>query len=124
MNIEGVEILSQNIIYSPQIYGIIIVIILGALTAIFLGLWVNGDIGDWSVTVSLLGFILTIISGIIIFNEHKSTIFNYPDKIQYEIEIIDDNAWKELGPNYTVLNKLYETKEIYLIEGDYHNDNP
>ena len=49
MNIEGVEILSQNIIYSPQIYGIIFVVILGALAFLFLGLWIENDIGDWGV---------------------------------------------------------------------------
>lgn len=121
MNIEGVEILSQNIIYSPQIYGIIFVIILGVLAFLFLGLWIENDIGDWGVFAFIGIFSLTIISGFIIF-DNKPNAFNYPNRIQYEIEIIDDNAWKELGPNYTVLNKLYETKEIYLIEGDYKND--
>lgn len=121
MNIEGVEILSQNIIYSPQIYGIIFVVILGALAFLFLGLRIENDIGDWGVFAFLGIFSLTVISGLIMF-DNKPNAFNYPNKIQYEIEIIDDNAWKELGPNYTVLNKLYETKEIYLIEGDYKND--
>ena len=49
MNIEGVEILSQNIIYSPQKCEIIITVILGALAFLFLRLWIENDIGDWGV---------------------------------------------------------------------------
>ena len=122
MNIEGVEILSQNIIYRPELYGIIIIVALGALAFLFLGFWIDNIIDDWGAFAFLGACSLAIIIGFITF-DNKPNTFNYPDKIQYEIEIIDDNAWKELGPNYTVLNKPYETKEIYLIEGNYVDDN-
>jgi hypothetical protein len=56
-------------------------------------------------------------------DENHNTFLNKPSKIQYDIEITDSNAWKELGPNYRVLKKLYENKEFYCIEGDYINDN-
>ena len=53
------------------------------------------------------------------FVESGETILNHPSKIEYIIEITDDNAWKELGPYYSVKEKVYENKEIYIVEGDY-----
>lgn len=77
----------------------------------------------WAIIPTTICFILFMIFLGIGFEENHNTFLNKPSKIQYKIEIIDDNAWKELGPNYIVKEKLYETKEIYRIEGEYVNDN-
>ena len=122
MSINGIEILSKEIIYQPNVLGIISAISLGIITMIlFLG-WIDSFFDDWVAIVSLFTFALMIVC-VIIMNVNHQNFLNSPFKTRYEIEIIDDNAWKELGPNYTVKSKLYETKEIYLIEGDYINEN-
>ena len=77
----------------------------------------------WAMIPTTICFILFVIFMAIGFEANHSTFLNKPSKIQYEIEIIDDNAWKKLGPKYNVLEKLYENKEIYRIEGEYGNDN-
>ena len=122
MNIQGVEILTEKIIYSPHWFGIaawICAIVLGFL---FLIVLIEGY-EMWAMIPTVISFILFIILMAISFEENHSTFLNKPSKILYEIEITDDNAWKELGPNYDVLEKLYENKEIYRIKGDYINDN-
>ena len=73
----------------------------------------------WAMIPTVISFILFITFLAITFEENHSTFLNKPSKIQYEIEITDDNAWKELGPNYDILKKLYKNKKIYRIEGDY-----
>lgn len=122
MNIQGVNVLSQKIIYSPQWFGIaawIGAIILGLF---FLIIFIEED-KMWTMISTIVCFILFIIFIGIAFEENHNTFLNKPSKIQYDIEITDSNAWKELGPNYRVLKKLYENKEFYCIEGDYINDN-
>ena len=121
MNMEGIEILSEKIIYGPHLLGIILIICSFFAAFVFLGCYVSGIFEEWAAGVIIFFLIFAIISIFLSFS-NSPTYLNYPDKIQYEIEIIDDNAWKELGPNYNVINKPYETKEIYLIEGDYKND--
>lgn len=122
MNIQGVEILTQKIIYAPQWYGTIGFFFLAAITlALFFG-WVEAIFDDWAVfTSAFLGIILLICTILLGINDAKTPL-NFPNKIQCEIEIIDDNAWKEIGPNYKIIEKIYQNKEIYLIEGDYVND--
>ena len=122
MNIQGVEILSQKILYSPQWFGIAAWIGMIVIGFFFLIVLIEGY-ETWAIIPTAICFILFMICIAIAFEENHSTFLNKPSKIQYEIEITDDNAWKELGPNYNVLKKLYENKEIYRIEGDYINDN-
>lgn len=122
MNIQGVCILSQHTIFSPAWYGIAAWITMMCLVVFFAMMWLDGCEG-WAGPVSAVCFALFIICIALTFVESGKTIFNQPSKIEYTIEITDDNAWKELGPNYTVKEKPYEIKEIYIIEGDYINDN-
>lgn len=122
MNIQGIEILKEKIIYSPQWFGIAAWIGAMAIGIFFLLLAVDEE-EPWQFIIGSISLVLFIIFAAITFEENHSTFLNKPSKIQYEIEIIDDNAWKELGPNYDVLKKLYENKEIYRIKGDYINDN-
>ena len=122
MNIQGVEILSQKILYSPQWFGIVAWIGAMAIGILFLSLAIDEE-ELWQLIIGSISLVLFIVFAGITFEENHSTFLNKPSKIQYEIEITDDNAWKELGPNYEVLKKLYENKEIYRIEGDYINDN-
>lgn len=121
MMINGVEILNQGNIYNTNWQTILMFICLlfGSIIGVFCGIEKNKD-SIFCVNIIILG--LTICSSPIIFNLLDSTIFNHPVKTQYTIEIKDDNAWKEIGPNYSVIKKIYDTKEIYLIEGDYVND--
>ena len=122
MNIQGVNVLSQKIIYSPQWFGIAAWIVAVVLGFLFIMILIEED-ETWAIVPIIICFILFIIFMGISFEENHNTFLNKPSKIQYEIEIIDDNAWKELGPNYNVLEKIYENKEIYRIEGDYIDDN-
>ena len=122
MNIQGVEVLTEKIIYSPQWFGIIAWIGAMAIGLLFLSLAIDEE-ELWQLIIGSISLVLFIVFAGITFEENHSTFLNKPSKIQYEIEITDDNAWKELGPNYEVLKKLYENKEIYRIKGDYINDN-
>ena len=122
MNIQGVCILSQRTIFSPMLYGIAAWIIMMCLTFFFAMIWLD-DMEKWACPICGICFILFIICIALTFIEGGKTIFNHPSKIEYTIEITDDNAWKELGPNYTVKEKPYEMKEIYVVEGDYIDDN-
>ena len=122
MNIQGVEVLAEKIIYSPQWFGIVAWIGAMAIGILFLSLAIDEE-ELWQLIIGSISLVLFIVFAGITFEENHSTFLNKPSKIQYEIEITDDNAWKELGPNYDVLKKLYENKEIYRIEGDYINDN-
>lgn len=118
MNIQGVEILSQQTFFSPMWYGIAALIILIGLTFFFTMIWL-GEMEKWAGPFCWTFFILSIICIALVATENSKTILNHPSKIEYTIEITDENAWKKLGPNYKVIKKVYETKEIYLIEGDY-----
>ena len=118
MNIQGICILSQQTIFSPTWYGVVAWIIMICFSFLFLIRWAEGC-EAWPGLVSLIFFVLFIICITLGFTEHRKTLLNYPSKIECTIEIIDDNAWKELGPNYTVKEKPYEMKEIYIIEGSY-----
>lgn len=122
MNIQGVNVLSQKIIYSPQWFGIAAWIGAIVLGLFFLIIFIEED-KTWTMISTIVCFILFIFFIGIAFEENHNTFLNKPSKIQYDIEIIDNNAWKELGPNYHVLKRLYENKEFYCIEGDYINDN-
>lgn len=119
MNIQGVEILTQKIIYSPEWFGIIAGIIFAIATFIFFTMWLDGFLNKGAGIVSCFTFALFLLCLILSTSTEHSTTLNRPTKIQYEIEVIDDNAWKELGPNYTIKEKVYENKEIYVVEGDY-----
>ena len=122
MNIQGVCILSQHTIFSPMWYGIAAWVAMLCLTCFFGMMWLDGC-EAWAGPVCWICFALFSICIALTFVESGKTIFNYPSKIKYTIEITDDNAWKELGPNYTVKEKPYEIKEIYIIEGEYIDDN-
>lgn len=122
MNIQGVNVLSQKIIYSPQWFGRVAWIGAIVLGFFFLIIFIEKD-KMWTIIPTSACFILFIILIGIAFEENHKTFLNKPSKIQYDIEITDNNAWKELGPNYRVLKRLYENKEFYCIEGDYINDN-
>ena len=122
MNIQGVCVLSQHIIFSPMWYGIAAWVIMLCLAFLFSLFWLDGY-EEWAGLVCGICSALFIIFAALTFTESEKNLLNHPSKIEYTIEITDDNAWKELGPNYTVKEKLYETKEIYIIEGDYVDDN-
>lgn len=122
MNIQGIEVFKEYLIYKPNMFGYISLLGFIIITAwiFFIAL---DNINDKLVTLGMVGCILTIVSIILCYCPTK-TIFNHPVKIRYDIEVIDENAWKELGPNYTVIEKVYDNAEIYVIEGDYVNGNP
>ena len=122
MNIQGITILTEKIIYGPQWFGIVAWIISVIAGFFFLMLVIEGD-EMWAIIPTVTCFILFITFIAIAFEENHNTFLNKPSKIQYTIEIIDDNAWKEIGPNYNVIEQPYEKKKIYVIEGDYINDN-
>ena len=121
MSINGVEIFAQKIIYTPTWYGIATWVFTIALFFIFIT-WFIDTIELWAGIGSAILLACFITALALTFNE-TNTIFNQPKKIEYTIEILDDEAWKEIGPNYTVKTKVYENKEIYIIEGDYDNVN-
>lgn len=121
MIINGVEILKQSIIYIATWYGNILLLFFlvgGALIAVTGGLWDD-------IKIMILGTTICVSTLILIPFATSSdfpTFLNKPYKIQYIIEIKDDSAWKEIGPNYKVIKKIYDNKEIYLVEGDYIDD--
>ena len=122
MDIQGVNILTQRIVFGPIWQGIAAWVIVMCLTFFFAMIWLEGC-ENWAGLVCGICFALFVICMALNFTDNSKTFLNHPSKIEYTIEITDDNAWKELGPNYTVKEKLYETKEIYIIEGDYVDDN-
>lgn len=118
MDIQGVNILTQRIIFGPIWQGIAAWVIAMCLTFFFAMMWLAED-KNWACPVCGICFTLFVICMALNFTDNSKTFLNHPSKIEYTIEIIDDNAWKKLGPNYTVKEKLYEMKEIYIVEGDY-----
>lgn len=122
MNIQGVSVLSQQIIFSPMWYGIIAGIAMFCFSCFFGILWFK-RCERWIGPVCWIFFILSDICFVLTFFASRKTILNHPSKIEYTIEITDDKVWKELGLNYTIKEKPYEIKEIYIIEGDYIDDN-
>ena len=117
MNIQGIEILTKEIVYSPNWLGIVSLIITFFSSIMLLFMFTDIEVKGAGIA-SCFVFALFVLCLILAVVQH-STILNDPSKIEYTIEITDENAWKELGPNYKVIEKVYETKEIYLIEGDY-----
>ena len=117
MNIQGVEILSQKINYMPTWLGIMLLIITFFSSLLLFFTWID----DYSkyFGIALCFTIALWILCLILSTRQYPTILNKPTKIEYEIEITDDNSWKELGPNYKIIKKVYNIKEIYRIEGDY-----
>ena len=122
MDIQGVNILTQQVIFGPTWQGIAAWVVMMCFTFFFAVMWLDGC-EEWSGPICWICFVLFIICIALTFVESGKTLLNHPSKIEYTIEIIDDNAWKELGPNYTVKEKPYEMKEIYVVEGDYVDDN-
>lgn len=120
MNIQGVNILAQRVIFGPIWQGIAAWAIMMCLAFFFAIMWLDGC-ESWAGPVCGIFFALFIICVGLNFTNHSKTFLNHPFKIEYTIEIFDDNAWKKLGPNYTVKSKIYDTKEIYIIEGDYND---
>lgn len=118
MNIQGVNILTQQVIFSPTWQGIAAWVIMMCFTFFFGMMWLD-EYEGWACPACGICFVLFIICIALTFIGGRKTPLNHPSKIKYTIEITDDNAWKELGPNYTVKEKPYEIKEIYVIEGDY-----
>ena len=120
MTIPGVNILEQQIIYGPTWYGISIFVIFTFLMIVFIGIFADTTEFKFGLIsiISIIGFLISV--GLTLGCDLNPTILNRPKKIDYTIEIIDENAWKEIGPNYTVLEKVYNNKEIYVIEGDYN----
>ena len=117
MSINGIEILQQTIIYNPTVFAVIFGISCFILTITFITLTICFDIAELLIPAFVSFILCVIIIGIS--DSNSQNFLTKPSKIKYTIEIIEDNAWKELGPNYTVIEKPYENKEIYIIEGDY-----
>lgn len=114
MNIPGVEILSITPIYEPTALSIILCILF-ALLAMF-SIWgsMGRILGNYWGLVSIICILMIFICVGLGYAQTK-TVLNKHIKTAYEIEITDDTAWKEIGPNYTVVNKVYESKEIYVV---------
>ena len=115
--IKGIEILSSEIIYKIQSLWLVIGII--ALAIGMITFFISCD--SYSGRGAIIGGCITILAIIVLssgnFSDNKNW-FNQPKSIQYTIEIIDDNAWKEIGPRFKVIEKVYDNKEIYVIEED------
>lgn len=114
MNIPGVEVLSTTLIYGPTVLSIILCILF-TLLAMF-SIWgsIGRILGDYWELIGIV-CILMIFICIGLGQAQRKTILNKQVKTEYVVEITDDAAWKEIGPNYTVINKVYESKEIYVI---------
>ena len=113
--IQGIEIISQTLIYEIQSLWLLIGII--ALAIGMITFFTSLD--DYSTIGIIIGGCITIIAIFILCSGDSANTqewFNQPKVIQYTIEIIDDNAWKEIGPHFKVIEKVYDNKEIYIIE--------
>lgn len=114
MNIPGVEILSTTLIYEPTVLSIILSILFTLLAMFFIWGSIGRILGDYwgliGIVCMLMIFVCTGLG-----QAQTKTILNKHAKTKYVVEITDDAAWKEIGPNYTVVNKVYESKEIYVI---------
>lgn len=117
MAINGIEILKQTTIYSPMIFSVIFGVLCLALAITFILIACISENVNLLIPAAIF-FITSIIIGATS-DSNSQNVLTKPSKIEYVIEIKDDNAWKELGPNYTIKEKVYENKEIYLVEGDY-----
>ena len=114
MAINGITILASQALFCPTTYGNLIVFLSLVLLFVLLVFFIC-----FEKTICFIGsiffFILLVISSILV-SMDTQTILNKHYATQYTIEILDDNAWKEIGPNYEVVEKPYENKEIYIIE--------
>lgn len=114
------EILTSEIIYGPTWYGIAgwVVLVFFLISFVF---FLLEDGIEWcgiAALITLVGFVFCLA---LTFNEEHQTFLNKPSKMIYTIEITDDLKWKEIATNFTVKEKPYPDREIYIIEGDYEN---
>lgn len=117
MAINGIEILKQTTIYSPMIFSVIFGVLCLVLAITFVSSACIYENVNLLIPAAI--FFITSIIIIAISDSNSQNVLTKPSNIEYVIEIKDDNAWKELGLNYTIKEKVYENKEIYLVEGDY-----
>lgn len=118
--INGADILNETIIYevSPFYtrYLLTFIVCIGFLIMLYGGFKEDGK----KIAIGAALLLFSMIFQTIVNNTSTKTIFNYPSKIQYTVEIKhEDDAWKVIGPNYEVKEKLFENREIYVIEKDY-----
>ena len=122
--INGADILNEIIIYkSVPFYTHYLPIFITCVSFLIILYGAFKEKGeDMAIGAGLLLF--AMIFYIIVSDTSTKTIFNYPSKIQYTVEIKhEDDAWKVIGPNYEVKEKLFENREIYVIEKDYIEEN-
>ena len=113
------EILAQEIIYRLSPIGLIIILSLSAIG--ILGGMVGMELEKTKLLfITAISFLILIALAIYDSTSHP-TLINKPNKIQYTVEITDDNIWKEIATNFQIKEKPFNDKEIYIIEGDYDN---
>ena len=115
------NILTQEIVYTLSSFGLTLTIIMTIVAALCFIISIEFN-EPKIIIISFISFIFLVIMGIYDSNSHP-TLINKPNKIQYTVEIVDNNIWKEIATNYIIKEKPFEEKEIYIIEGDYNNDN-
>lgn len=114
MNIPGVEVLSTTLIYGPTVLSIILSILFTLLAMFSIWGGIGRILGDYWGLIGIVCILMVFVcTG---FGQAQTkTVLNEHIKTEYVVEITDDMAWKEIGQNYTVVNKVYESKEIYVI---------
>lgn len=110
------EILTENFNYSGNFFGFILFILFAIGTTIFFVESLMEEKFSLFI-IGIISFALCITVGFLSFNT-KPTILNKLKTVEYVVEIKNDEAWKELSLDFNFKEKLYEGKEIYLIEGD------
>lgn len=118
MTINGVEILSSQIIYAPLPTGQIAAIIFIILSFIFLSRILDENVTIINVTACAICMALGG-ACLIMATSSRKTPLNRPDQIAYIVEITDDSAWKEIASNYKIIEQVYENKNIFSIVGQY-----
>lgn len=114
-------ILAQEIIYKISPVGLIIILSCATI-GIFFGL-IGMELDKPKLfVIGIISFFILIALAIYDSISHP-TLINKPNKIQYTVEITNDNIWKEIATNFQIKEKLFNDKEIYIIEGDYDNVN-
>lgn len=113
-------ILNEQIIYSPITIYLIFMAVLSILAASAFVIAIEESEIKFLIPATL--FLISILAISFNLSTTNKTRCNKPTSIRYTVEIIDNNAYKELINNYKIIKKVYDTKEIYLVEGDYPNE--
>lgn len=114
--IQGINILEQSPIYQTSLFGIIFTLLFISLAILFFVIAFILDEPKLLILMSIFT-IFAAFGGITA--DTNFPLINSKVGTKYIIQVEDENAWKEIVPNYEIVKRVYENQNIWEIKGDY-----